>query len=86
MTLGEAFEALRNRGAVPQKVIMDKPEETPVWLVTLAGRFQQITDPSFDGSQEDPATVLSCADRFVILDIASHDIIYSTWAFDDPCN
>jgi hypothetical protein len=55
--------------------------------VTLSGEFfgPEGMVPE-GGTTPRPTTILSCADRFVILDVASHEVIYKTQAQSDACD
>ena len=86
VSLRDAQNTVANRGNRQFPEIVAKPGDTPVWLVTFAGRFFEPEGIAPDGGTPRPTTVLSCADRFVILDVASHEVIYKTQAQYDACD
>ncbi len=79
-TAGEALSAVKSR-AGPLKVIMDRPAESQVWLVTLHGRTYDALEPS--PAPETPH--LTCHDIFGIPDAAPGETLLQAFAAADSC-
>lgn len=90
ITLAEVNSALGDRHAEPyggKTTFVLSPVDLPVWLVTLRGHFYGFErDVPAGGSTPRPTTTLSCAERFAVVDISSHEILYRAQFQNGTCN
>ena len=89
MTAAKLRAALSDRSAElsgNKVTFFPSPGDTPVWLVTFSGQFFEPEGWTPDGGTPRPTTVLSCADRFVILGVDSDDVLFTAQSTNDACN
>lgn len=87
MTLAEALARLPvtnpeilNPHPAPPNANIDRPLDTPVWLVTLTAHFGQPEGSSPPGGTPRPTTVVSCGTNYVIIADDTGDTLVSRFA------